>query len=425
MNEFDRVQALTYDENDDLKDFRQRFYLPDPNLVYLDGNSLGLMPAKTPLHLQHVLEYEWGQRQIRSWNEGWYNRPSEIASKIAHLIGAQEDEVVVADSTSVNLFKLAWAALRYRAEKKTIVSDELNFPSDIYIFQGLQDAFGGQHNLRLAKSADGITVSMEELERCMGSDCALLSLSYVLFKSAFMYDMKAVTRLAHQKGAMVLWDLSHATGAVSVDLNACQADLAVGCTYKYLNGGPGAPAFLYVRKDLQEKLFSPVQGWFGQHKPFDFSLQYDAAPGIKRFMAGTPPVLSLSALDTSLDILGEAGMDRIREKSLRQTRYLIELFEKYLKNLGFELGSPDQDRFRGSHVALRHPEAYRICQALIDPAVGTKTVIPDFRDPDVIRIGIAPLYNTFEEILESVVQMELIVANQLYEKFPVQRNAVT
>mgnify|MGYP002619547599 CR=1 FL=1 len=425
MNEFDRVQALTYDENDDLKDFRQRFYLPDSNLVYLDGNSLGLMPAKTPLHLQHVLEYEWGQRQIRSWNEGWYNRPSEIASKIAHLIGAQEDEVVVADGTSVNLFKLAWAALRYRAEKKTIVSDELNFPSDIYIFQGLQDAFGGQHNLRLAKSADGITVSMEELERCMGSDCALLSLSHVLFKSAFMYDMKAVTRLAHQKGAMVLWDLSHATGAVSVDLNACQADLAVGCTYKYLNGGPGAPAFLYVRKDLQEKLFSPVQGWFGQHKPFDFSLQYDAAPGIKRFMAGTPPVLSLSALDTSLDILGEAGMDRIREKSLRQTRYLIELFEKYLKNLGFELGSPDQDRFRGSHVAMRHPEAYRICQALIDPAVGTKTVIPDFRDPDVIRIGIAPLYNTFEEILDSVVQMELIVANQLYEKFPVQRNAVT
>lgn len=425
MNEFDRVQALTYDENDDLKAFRQRFYLPDPNLVYLDGNSLGLMPVKTPLHLQHVLEYEWGQRQIRSWNEGWYNRPSEIASKIARLIGAQEDEVVVADSTSVNLFKLAWAALRYRAEKKTIVSDELNFPSDIYIFQGLQDAFGGQHNLRLAKSADGITVSMGELERCMGSDCALLSLSHVLFKSAFMYEMKAVTRLAHQKGAMVLWDLSHATGAVSVDLNACQADLAVGCTYKYLNGGPGAPAFLYVRKDLQEKLFSPVQGWFGQHKPFDFSLQYDAAPGIKRFMAGTPPVLSLSALDTSLDILGEAGMDRIREKSLRQTRYLIELFEKYLKNLGFELGSPDQDRFRGSHVALRHPEAYRICQALIDPAVGTKTVIPDFRDPDVIRIGIAPLYNTFEEILESVVQMELIVANQLYEKFPVQRNAVT
>lgn len=425
MNEFDRVQALAYDESDDLKAFRQRFYLPDPNLVYLDGNSLGLMPAKTPLHLQHVLEYEWGQRQIRSWNEGWYNRPSEIASKIARLIGAQEDEVVVADSTSVNLFKLAWAALRYRAEKKTIVSDELNFPSDIYIFQGLQDAFGGQHNLRLAKSADGITVSMEELERCMGSDCALLSLSHVLFKSAFMYDMKAVTRLAHQKGAMVLWDLSHATGAVSVDLNACQADLAVGCTYKYLNGGPGAPAFLYVRKDLQEKLFSPVQGWFGQHKPFDFSLQYDAAPGIKRFMAGTPPVLSLSALDTSLDILGEAGMDRIREKSLRQTRYLIELFEKYLQNLGFELGSPDQDRLRGSHVALRHPEAYRICQALIDPAVGAKTVIPDFRDPDVIRIGIAPLYNTFEEILESVVQMELIVANQLYEKFPVQRNAVT
>jgi kynureninase len=417
--------AKQIDERDELKSFREKFDLQDKNLIYLDGNSLGVLPKPTKIHIENVINNEWGRGLIRSWNEGWYKRPSDIGAKLAKIIGAQADEVIMADSTSVNLFKLAFAALKAQSERTEIVSDTLNFPSDLYIIQGLIEIFGGKHNLKLANSTDGLTVSLEELDKQITSKTALVTLSHVVFKSAFMYDMKRVTSLAQSKGAMVIWDLSHAVGAVPVKLNECNADMAIGCTYKYLNGGPGAPAFLYVRKDLQEKLVSPIWGWFGQHKPFDFNLNYKPAIGIERFLAGTPPLVSLSTVDPSLDIILEAGMDRLREKSVAQTEYLISLFKEFLFPLGFEIGSPTQSENRGSHISIRHPEAYRICKALIDPKIYGKVVIPDFREPDNIRLGIAPLYNTFTEIFEAITQIRDIVQEKKYLAYNPDRESVT
>ncbi|TVQ15825.1 MAG: kynureninase [Bacteroidetes bacterium] len=425
MTPYTKEYAIRQDEKDPLKHFKSRFIKSDSDLIYLDGNSLGMLPCETPHHMDRVVKEEWGKGLIRSWNTGWYERSAQLAAKLAPLIGAQPEEVMIADSTSVNLFKLAYAALQHQQGRKGIVSDQLNFPSDIYVLQGLVELLGNKHQLRLASSADEMTVSMEELEKQLSDDSALLTLSHVVFKSAFMYDMKAVTRLAHKKGAMVLWDLSHAVGSVPVYLNDSNADLAIGCTYKYLNGGPGAPAFLYVRKDLQQKLQSPVQGWFGQSNPFEFNLDYQPAVGINRFLAGTPPLLSLSALEPALEIMTEAGINNLRNKSVLQTRYLISLVEEYLSPLGFSLASPGDETRRGSHISIRHAEAYRICKALIDPQTGDRVIIPDFREPDNIRLGIAPLYNSFLDIYEAVMQLKLLVEEELYSRFPLTRETVT
>ena len=274
MNKFTIDFAQELDLNDSLKKFRDRFEFNDPNLIYLDGNSLGALPKTTPDHLQNVIQKEWGERLIRSWNEGWYNRSQKIAKKIAHLIGAKAEEVIIADSTSVNLFKLAYGVLKLQEGKTKIVSDELNFPSDIYLLQGLIDLFGNKHQLSLAKSKDDLTISLSELQSLINPDTALVALSHVVFKSAYMHDMKAVTQLAHRNNALMLWDLSHSVGAVPIYLNDCNVDVAIGCTYKYLNGGPGSTAFLYVRKDLQEKIQQPIWGWFGENNPFEFGLKY-------------------------------------------------------------------------------------------------------------------------------------------------------
>jgi kynureninase len=422
---YTREYAIEADQIDPLKEYRKKFRLDDPDLIYLDGNSLGVLPEETPGRIQHVVEHEWGQRLIRSWNEGWYHRAEEIAAKIARIIGAREDEVQVADSTSVNFFKLAWGALKLQKDRKCIVSDSLNFPSDLYLLQGLKDVFGSAHTIKLAQSEDGIGINNSAVERVIDYDTALLTLSHVVFKSAFRYNMKQVTRLAHDKGAMVLWDLSHSVGAVPVKLNDCNADLAVGCTYKYLNGGPGAPAFLYVRRDLQEKIQSPIWGWFGAENPFAFGLQYAPAKGISKFLAGTPPVLSLSALDISLDLILSAGMDKIHSKSASQCQYLIRLFYQFLQPLGYSLGSPENPDTRGSHISLKHQEGYRICKALIDPDTGGKSIIPDFREPDNIRLGITPLYTSYHDLYETVIQLNAIVEGEWYKKFSGIRDGVT
>ena len=417
--------AKELDSFDNLKHFRQKFVMDDPKLIYLDGNSLGMLPVATPERIQNVITKEWGSNLIRNWNEGWYERSQEIAAKLAPLIGAQPDEVIIADSTSVNLFKLAYAALQFQKGKRAIVSDELNFPSDIYILQGLVKLFGEKHELRIARSHDNMSVSKNEIGEKLKDDTALLTLSHVAFKSSFMYDMKEITGLAHQQGAIVLWDLSHSAGAVPVKLNDSDADMAIGCTYKYLNGGPGSLAFLYVRKDLQDKLVSPIWGWFGQNDPFNFRLDYEPAEGIQRFLAGTPPVLSLSAIEPALDIMLEAGIENLRAKSLDQSRYLIRLFRYFLEPLGFSLGSPEKDQERGSHVSICHPEAYRICKALIDPDTGGKTVIPDFREPDNIRLGITPLYNSYMDIYEAIMKIKMIAEQKLYNHFSLKKEKVT
>jgi len=420
-----RSFAEKLDRDDKLRHFRNKFYNPEENTIYLDGNSLGRLPEVTRDKLKQVIDKQWGTRLIRSWNEGWYTRSAESGKKLARIIGAGEDEVIISDSTSMNLYKLAYAALRLRTGRKKLVSDELNFPTDLYVLQGLLDQFGEDYELKLARSENGITVSMEEIDKAVDEDTALVVLSHVAFKSAFMYDMEAVNSLIHRKGALVLWDLSHAAGAVPVDLQGSKSDLAVGCTYKYLNGGPGAPAYLYISREMQEKLFPPVWGWFGETDPFAFDLKYRPAPGIRKFLVGTPPVLSLEAIDPGLDIILEAGMDNLRKKSVMQSQYLVLLFEQLLKEHGFSMGSPIDPALRGSHLSFQHPEAYRICKALIEPQNTHIRVIPDFRAPDNIRIGITPLYTSFDDIWQAVDRIVKIVAGKEYESYTSDKETVT
>ncbi len=417
--------AHELDAQDELAAFRGEFVIDDPNLIYLDGNSLGRLPKRTVDFMQNKIEEEWGKRLIRIWNDGWVNTPTELGAKIARLVGAQADEILVSEATSINLFKLALAALQARPNRGKVVSDVFNFPSDLYILQGIIDLLGKKHHLELIQSADSITIPPEAVEAAIDNNTALVCLTQVAFKSAYMYNMARVTEQAHQAGALILWDLSHSVGAVPVDLNGSNVDLAVGCTYKYLNGGPGAPAFLYVRRDLQTLLNQPMWGWFASENPFAFELDFTPAPDITRYRVGTPPMLSMKALEPAIDILIEAGMERLRAKSIRQTEYLISLADKWLLPLGFSLGTPRQPEMRGSHVSLRHPEAYRINRALIESPPPAVKVIPDVRAPDNIRLGITPLYTTFSEIFQALKRMQTIVEGEIYAQYSTEKLAVT
>ena len=420
-----KKEAVALDAQDELSVYRSRFVSGDEKLIYMDGNSLGKLPVESKTILERSVSFEWGERLIRSWNEDWYTKNIELGDKIARIAGASEGEVIMTDTTSVNLYKLAHAALKFQKGRTRIVTDDMNFPSDIYIFQGLVRDFGEGYELIIVPSRDGVTIETGDLRAAIDENTALVSLSHVAFKSAFRYNMKEITSLAHEKGAMILWDLSHSIGAVPGELNESDADLAVGCTYKYLNGGPGSPAFLYVRKDLHDKLSSPIWGWFGEKNPFDFSLKYRPGEGIRRFLAGTPPILSLKTTEPTLDMMIEAGMQAIRNKSVSQAEFLLRMAGEYLYPLGFQSGSPGDPEQRGSHISLRHPEAYRICKALIDPDTGDAVVIPDFREPDNIRLGITPLYTTYTEIFTAVRELRNIVTDKLFLKYSSQKEQVT
>jgi kynureninase len=417
-----RSFAENLDSRDPLAGYRARFVITDPGMVYLDGNSLGRLTHASLDRLQQVAEQEWGRDLIRGWNENWWEAPIRIGEKIGGLLGAAPGQMVACDTVSVNLFKLAAAALALRPGRANIVTDMLNFPSDLYILQGLVRSLGNHHTVLRIGSPDGdINPDLDALVAALDDSTALLTLSHVTFKSGYLYEMAYVTELAHRHGALVIWDLSHSAGAVPVTLDACNADFAIGCTYKYLNGGPGAPAFIYVRKGLQEQAISPICGWWGQNAPFAFGLDYTPAPGVARFLTGSQPMLSLLAMEAALDPLLEAGLDRLRAKSLLLSEYLIYLSDTLLTPLGFSLGSPRLPERRGSHISLRHPEGYRINRALIEEM----NVLPDFREPDNLRLGLTPLYTSFSEVWEGVDRIRQVVADNRYQKFPTQRLTVT
>ncbi len=412
-------EARALDAADPLSAFRERFVIADPALIYLDGNSLGRLPRATADRLATVAGHGWGERLVRGWGEGWFEAPQRIGGQLAGLLGAAADEVVLADSTSVNLFKLALAALLARPARRIVVTDDLNFPSDLYVLESAARLAGAA--VRVVPAADGIHGPAAALLAALDGDTALLSLSHTVFKSGYTYDMAALTAAAHRAGALALWDLSHSAGAVAVDLNGAAADLAVGCTYKYLNGGPGAPAFLYVRRDRQEELHNPISGWIGRRDPFDFALDYAPAPGIGRFLTGTPPILSLSAVEPGVEMLLEAGMERLRERSVRLSEYLIARWQERLEPLGFRLNSPRDPARRGSHVALGHADGLRVNLALIHD----QHVLPDFRRPDNIRLGIAPLYNTFADLHTAVERLRAVIVDRLYERYDATGLTVT
>jgi kynureninase len=413
--------AQQLDSQDPLVSYREQFVITDPDLVYLDGNSLGRMPKVAQERAKQIIEEQWGNDLIRGWNKGWWDAPSRVGEKIGQLIGAAEGQTLVSDTVSLNLYKLAMAALTYLPEKKRIITDTFNFPSDLYILQGIQQNLGDRHEILRITATDDITPDIAALEATINEDTALVTLSHVVFKSGYLYDMQHITDLAHAKGALVLWDLSHSVGSVPIRLDDCNADFAIGCTYKYLNGGPGAPGFLYVNKNIQEKLTSPIWGWWGQKNPFDFDLDFIPAPGAQRFLVGTQPMISLLTMEAALEPTLQAGMNAIRAKSILMTDYASFLTESWLAPFGFSLGSPRDPAQRGSHISIRHADGYRINRALIEEM----NVIPDFRAPDNIRLGFAPLYTSFTEIREGFDRIKRVMEEKRYENFPKQKLTVT
>jgi kynureninase len=391
-----------WDAADPLRAFRERFVLTE-SVIYLDGNSLGALPASTGARLGAVVAKEWGQSLIRGWNDhDWIGAAARVGGKIARLIGARPDEVIVADSTSVNLFKLIAAAMRHQTGRGLILSEPGNFPTDLHIAQGA------------AGLMDGISLKLrpaEQLLDAIDSDVGLVMLTHVHYKTGFKHDMAAITRRAHEMGALILWDLSHSAGAVEVDLNGAGVDLAVGCGYKYLNGGPGAPAFLYVAERLQPALRSPLTGWMGHAEPFAFGDDYSPAPGVARFLCGTPPVLAMAALEVGVDQFDGADMAAVAGKSQRLCDLFIARVETRCAGFGLELVTPRDATTRGSHVALAHPGAYAICQALIE-----RGVIGDFRAPDILRCGFTPLYLGFEDVWRAVeILRDILIAETWQE----------
>ncbi len=406
-----RAEARALDARDPLARFREEFVRAEEGLLYLDGNSLGRLPKRAALAVERTVRHEWGLRLVRGWNEGWVDAPRRFGDALARLLGARPGEVLVSDSTSVNLFKLAVAALKARPGRRTIVTDDLNFPSDRYVLDGVARLLGAR--VATVPARDGVSVEAEDLAAAIGDDTALVSLSLVAYKSGFLHDLAGVTRLAHAAGALVLWDVSHAAGVVPIDLEASGADLAVGCTYKYLNGGPGAPAFLYVRSALAGVLENPITGWFGRRDAFGFAADFEPADGAERFLVGTPPILSLAAAEAGVELALEAGVGVLRAKSVAMGRFLEECWKARLAPLGVTLRSPRDPERRGSHLSFGHPEALAIDRALIAGA----HVIPDFRPPDVIRFGFAPLYNTFEELFEGVARFRSVLDDGSWRRF--------
>jgi kynureninase len=404
--------ARRRDEFDPLREFRARFEIPE-GVVYLDGNSLGALSGDARRSLERVIQVEWGQGLIRSWNDhDWINAPERVGTKVARLIGAEADEVIVCDSTSVNLYKLVRAALDLRRDRCVVVSEPGNFPTDLYVLDGaLRD--DPRYELRLAPAAS--------LGAAIDERTALVMLTHVHYKTAAMHDLRAITARAHACGALVLWDLSHSAGAVEIDLDDCAADMAVGCGYKYLNGGPGAPAFLYVNRRLQHDARSPLSGWMGHARPFDFTDAYQPAPGLRRFLSGTPSALSLAPLEAGVEMLLEAGVPALTRKSRELSQHFIELVGAMCPAAGLRLESPADARSRGSHVSFSHPEGYAIMQALIG-----RHVIGDFRPPDILRFGFTPLYTSFEDVWRAAQTLADVIGGDCWRdpKYTV-RGAVT
>ncbi|MHB1196253.1 MAG: kynureninase [Lutibacter sp.] len=409
-------QVLALDKNDKLAAFKDRFVQND-QLIYLDGNSLGKLPKKSVNLINDLVTNQWGQNLIRSWNDHWIDLSQKTAAKIAQLVGAAPDEIFVGDTTSINLYKLLFGALTIQKGKQKILTDSLNFPSDLYVLEGLVKQHFKNHSLEKIPTPDGIITDLKTLESYFDTQTALLTLSLVTYKSAFWYPMDKVNAIVHQHNSLVIWDLSHAIGAVPIDLNGSNADMAVGCTYKYLNGGPGAPAFLYVKKALQSQLSNPIWSWFSHQVPFKFDPNYSAAKGIDKFAISTPSILSLAPIQVGVDILLKAGMAAIREKSILQTELMLTMITHQLYPLGFKIASPFNADIRGSHISIAHPEAYRINRAMIAPQNNTKIIIPDFRPPNQIRLGIAPLYTSFMDLYQSIERIRHIVMTKEYERF--------
>ena len=389
-----RSHCQTLDAQDPLAPLRNQFSLPE-GVIYLDGNSLGARPVASLARAQQVIAEEWGNGLIRSWNRaGWADLSQRLGNRLAPLIGARDGEVVITDTTSINLFKVLSAALTVQrqraAERKVIVSEASNFPTDLYIAEGLAELLQQGYSLRLVNSPD-------ELPQAIDADVAVVLLTHVNYKTGYMYDMQALTALSHECGALSIWDLAHSAGAVPIDLHNAGADYAIGCTYKYLNGGPGSQAFVWVNPALVDLVRQPLSGWFGHTRQFAMEANYAPSAGIARYLCGTQPITSLAMVECGLAIFEQTDMASLRTKSLALTDLFIELVEARCAAHGLVLITPREHARRGSHVSFEHPEGYAVIQALI-----ARGVIGDYREPRIMRFGFTPLYTSFTEVWDAV-----------------------
>jgi kynureninase len=416
----DRAYAEALDAADDLAAFRDRFVRSDRDLIYLDGNSLGPLPVRTQARIAEVVDQEWGVGMVRSW-DSWIELPRQAGEMVGHhLVGAAPGQVLVCDSVTINLYKLACAVLddARPGGRNVIVTDDDNFPTDRYVLEGVAAQRGAE--LRLIHTDMDEGVSEQALAEALDDRTALVSLSHVAYRSGALADMARLTQRIHSCGALALWDLCHSVGAVPVELDASGADLAIGCTYKYVNAGPGAPAFVYVRDHLQERLRQPIWGWFSQRDQFGMGPAYDPAAGIDQYLTGTPNIIGAVAVEEGARLLGEAGLQRLRAKGVALTSYLVALADEWLAPLGFTLASPRDPARRGSHVSLRHDNAWQISQALI-----RANVIGDYRTPDRLRLGPVPIVTRFADVWEALDRLRTIAADGSYEDIPAGEARVT
>ncbi len=410
-----RALCEQHDAIDSMRECRERFHLPE-HTIYLDGNSLGALPRRTPLRITELLRDEWGTSLIKSWNKhDWVAFPQRVSVKLARLLGTSASELMVADSTSVNIFKLLAGALALPdvATRRVIVSERGNFPTDLYIVDGVNKMLGGKYTLRL--------VEAEDVEASIDHDVAVALITQVDYCTGGQHNMAQLNRRASQTGTHIIWDLSHSAGAVPLELAGDGAEMAVGCGYKYLNGGPGAPAFLYLAEALQTNFANPLSGWFGHQTPFAFSETYVPAAGIERLLCGTPPVIALAALECGIDTFDGVTMDTIGKKSQALSELFLALLRQECGNYHLECVSPAAEKARGSHVSFAHEHAYPIMQALID-----RGVIGDFRPPNLVRFGFAPLYTRFVDCYDAVIELSAVMANEEWKAAKHQaRNRVT
>lgn len=415
--------AIEKDNNDDLKSFKSRFVNND-NEIYLDGNSLGKLPVVTENDLITAVKNEWGQNLISSWNDNWLKMSEKINFKMSKLINSDNDEVLVGESTSVNLYKILYCLLDSNQYKKNLVTDCLNFPSDNYIIEGLKD-HTEKKEITILNYNNNLSCNIDILKKSIQENPGIYCLSLVTYKSSFLYPIKELNEFAENNKSIIVWDCSHAIGVVNIDVKDSKTKAAIGCTYKFLNSGPGSPSFLYVSKDILNHLQNPIKGWFGHSKPFDFENKYKPADNINKFNAGTPSVLSLIPVNTGLDLVLEAGIMNIRNKSIELGEYLIKIITIELNKFDVKITSPIESKSRGSHITIQHKEAWKICKLLIEGGNNRKRIIPDFRPENNIRLGFSPLYVSFIDLYETVIAIKDILENKEYLKIDDSKPEVT
>lgn len=419
----DLVTAQKLDQEDILANFKN-YFENNSNEIYLDGNSLGKLPKKTLKILQETIQNQWGKRLIRSWNEIWLDLPLRLAKKYGALLNIKKEEVIIGESTSVRLYQILHALINSKKYTNKLSSDNLNFPTDLYVLEGLANEFN-LSKVNLINYKQEIFADLNLLKKNIQNNQGIYCLSLVTFKSSFLYPMKDLNLWAEENNSIIVWDLSHAIGAVEIDLKETQTKIALGCSYKFMNGGPGSPAFLFIQKKLQDLLHNPIKGWFGHQNPFNFAPNYLPDSGINRFASGTTQVLSMQAMEPGIDITLEAGIKNLRKKSIALSEFFLNGIEEELIPLGFKIQSPSNSDLRGSHLTISHPASWQICQALIQGESNALKVIPDYRPPNLLRFGIAPLYTSYENIFRVLIRIKEIVKTESYKKFEIKKTKVT